>query len=257
MRGDRVTAAALLENLLTVRAASRNEIGWHTVKLNLCRVKFEQKKYDEIIPELEELLKFFHTHDLYYYEATAAGRRREMSAPAQRALDLATRFDYEYWLREEIKRLPALFSDLEIIEKLPLDLRSLAQDSEAESRNAESKTEVVKYQSAAIGISDAPIVDLTLKLLGHIGIYRDASKPFAADAWMTRRARDIFYFIATSRFRRVEKETLIETFWGETDLETVEKNFHLTISLKTILLNRKSSPSPKNRAKSFSPPILK
>ena len=250
MRGDTVTAAALLENLLEVRAAHKNEIGWHTVKLNLCRVRFEQKRYDEIIPELEKLLTFFHAQNLYYYEASAAitlagallavGKRREMLPFAQRALDLATRFDYEYWLREEIDRQPILFSDLEIIEKLPLDLRgSLGQQSAVSSQQAAEKTQALSTQHPAL--STTSVVDLTLKLLGHIEIYRDASKPFAADAWTTRRARDIFCYIATSRFRRVEKDLLIETFWNDVDLNVIEKNFHPTIShIRKALNNRQT-----------------
>ncbi len=250
LRGDTVTAAALLENLLEVRTESRNEIGWQTVKLNLCRVRFEQKRYEEIIPDLEQLLKFFHGRNLYYYEATAAvalagsllavGKRREMLLPAQRALDLAARFDYEYWLREEIMRHPALFADLEIIEKLPLDLRSLVQDSGAAITNAETndKLPVAIHQPITMV---APVVDLTLKLLGHIEIYRDSSKPFAADAWTTRRARDIFCYIATSRFRRVEKELLVDTFWGEAELDVIEKNFHPTISHIRKALNSRQT----------------
>jgi LuxR family transcriptional regulator, maltose regulon positive regulatory protein len=251
MRGDTVTAAALLENLLEVRLAKKNEIGWHTVKLNLCRVKAEQRKYDEIIPELEEILGFFHAQNFYYYEASAAitlagallavGKRNEMLPPAQRALDLATRFDYEYWLREEINRHPILFSDLEIIEKLPLDLRSLVQDSGFRIQDSGLKTEALSTQHSALSTSITPVVDLTLKLLGYIEIYRDPSKPFAADAWTTRRAREIFCYIATSRFRRVEKETLIETFWGETDLNVIEKNFHPTISHIRKALNSRQT----------------
>ena len=249
MRGDTVTAAALLENLLEVRAGNKNEIGWHTVKLNFCRVKFEQKKYDEIIPELEKVLNFFHAQNLYYYEAAAAialaaallavGRRNEMLLPAQRALDLATRFDYEYWLREEISRNPLLFSDLEIIEKLPLDLRGLVESGEWRVESRESKA--ANLSTLHSPLSTVPVVDLTLKLLGHIEIYRDSSKPFAADAWTTRRARDIFCYIATSRFRRVEKELLIETFWGETDLNVIEKNFHPTISHIRKALNSRQT----------------
>lgn len=249
MRGDTVTAAALLENLLGVHAENKNEIGWHTVKLNLCRVKAVQSKHDEIIPELEEILGFFHAQNLYYYEATAAialagallavGKRAEMLPPAQRALDLATRFDYEYWLREEINRNPALFSDLEIIEKLPLDLRGLVERRASSVERGESKAGVVSALHSPL--SAVPVVDLTLKLLGHIEIYRDPSKPFAADAWTTRRARDIFCYIATSRFRRVEKELLIETFWGETDLAVVEKNFHPTISHIRKALNSRQT----------------
>jgi DNA-binding SARP family transcriptional activator len=67
-------------------------------------------------------------------------------------------------------------------------------------------------------------------VLGHVEIFRDISKPFAADAWTTRRARDIFCYLATSKHRRVAKDVLIEAFWPDQDPETVEKNFHPTIS---------------------------
>jgi len=76
----------------------------------------------------------------------------------------------------------------------------------------------------------APITDLTIRVLGPVEIFRDPSVQFAADAWTTRRARDIFCYIATSKNRRVLKEVLIEAFWPDEDLETVEKNFHPTIS---------------------------
>ena len=72
-------------------------------------------------------------------------------------------------------------------------------------------------------------------------IYRDASKPFAPDAWTTRRARDIFCYIATARHRRVDKDVLIDTFWADEDLDAVEKNFHPTISHIRKALNSRQS----------------
>ena len=55
--------------------------------------------------------------------------RKEMFAPLQRALDLSARFDYEYWLRGEIRNNPKFFSDEEVVEKLPLDLREISRES--------------------------------------------------------------------------------------------------------------------------------
>jgi DNA-binding SARP family transcriptional activator len=52
----------------------------------------------------------------------------------------------------------------------------------------------------------------------------------AADAWTTRRARDILCFIISRRHHRASKEIIIDTFWGENDFEAVEKNFHPTVS---------------------------
>ncbi|HEX8738213.1 MAG TPA: bacterial transcriptional activator domain-containing protein, partial [Pyrinomonadaceae bacterium] len=90
-------------------------------------------------------------------------------------------------------------------------------------------------------LSTSEVVDLTVKMLGFIEIYRDKSKPFAADAWTTRRARDIFCYIASSRHRRVEKDVLIDTFWSDEDLAAIEKNFHPTISHIRKALNSRQA----------------
>jgi DNA-binding SARP family transcriptional activator len=74
------------------------------------------------------------------------------------------------------------------------------------------------------------ICDLTINLLGHVEIYRDPSYQLPPDAWTTRRARDILCYIATSKYRRVPKDVLVEAFWNGEDLQTIEKNFHPTIS---------------------------
>jgi DNA-binding SARP family transcriptional activator len=47
---------------------------------------------------------------------------------------------------------------------------------------------------------------------------------------VTRRARDILCFIASRRHRRASKDAIIDTFWGESDFGSVEKNFHPTVS---------------------------
>jgi DNA-binding SARP family transcriptional activator len=59
--------------------------------------------------------------------------------------------------------------------------------------------------------------------------------------WTTKRARDIFCYIATSRHRRVEKEILIEAFWGDAELDAIEKNFHPTISHIRKALNSRQT----------------
>jgi DNA-binding SARP family transcriptional activator len=74
------------------------------------------------------------------------------------------------------------------------------------------------------------LTDLTVKILGPVEIFRDPTIPFAPDAWTTRRARDIFCYIATGKNRRVPKDVLIEAFWGDEDPAVIEKNFHPTIS---------------------------
>lgn len=253
-RGDFITARSLLENLLTVRKESKNEIGWHTVRLGLCRVKLEQNETSGLIKELEETLKFFNRQNLFYYEACASvalaaalfrdAKRMEMLPHIQRALDLAARFDYEYWLREEIGRNPQMFADEAAIEKLPLDLRESANQrmkDEGGRMKSETPPPLVHPSSFRLHPSESPVVDLTLKLLGHVEIFRDPTKQFAPDAWTTKRARDIFCYIATSRHRRVEKDTLIDAFWGDSEPSVIEKNFHPTISHVRKALNSRQT----------------
>jgi LuxR family maltose regulon positive regulatory protein len=88
----------------------------------------------------------------------------------------------------------------------------------------------------------APIItDLSIRVLGHPEIFRDPEKPFAPDAWTTRRARDIFCHIATSKHRRVPKDILVDVFWPGEDPGVIEKNFHPTISHIRKALNSRQS----------------
>ncbi len=248
LRGDRTRARTLLENLIVSREKEKNEIGINTAKLRLYQVSLDESKTDGLIENIEELLSFFHRQSHYYDEALASmllaetyfklDKRKEMIGPLQRVLDLSARFDYEYWLRSEIRRNPQIFSDDEIFERLPLDLR------EAVTERIKDKGERINEETAAHQTPHAAhrsVLDLTVNVLGHVEIFRDAAKPFAADAWTTRRARDIFCYIATSKHRRVAKDLLIEAFWPGEDPNTVEKNFHPTISHIRKALNSRQS----------------
>ncbi|MGI8638597.1 MAG: tetratricopeptide repeat protein [Pyrinomonadaceae bacterium] len=241
LRGDAVKARALLENLLAARLKTNNDFGIKTVKLCLCRVRLAQNETDGLADEIKDLAAFFHEQNLNYDEAVsslllaetyfALDNRKEMFPPLQRALDLAARLDYEYWLRGEIQKNPRLFSDEEVIEKLPLDLRETI-----------SAPKCVTAPIAILAVETPTIItDLTVRTLGFVEIYRDETKPFAPDAWTTKRARDIFCFIATGKNRRVEKDILIDIFWGEDELTTIEKNFHPTISHIRKALNSRQS----------------
>lgn len=131
-----------------------------------------------------------------------------------------------------MRRNPSLFGIEEIAERLPADLR--------DEINLE---EPVKQPETIPTAPDAAktLIDLTINVLGPVDIFRDVSKPFAADAWTTRRARDIFCYIATSKHRRVAKDLLIDTFWPDDDPAVVEKNFHPTISHIRKALNSRQA----------------
>jgi len=95
--------------------------------------------------------------------------------------------------------------------------------------------------TSEVTLNAVPVVDLTINMLGPVEIFREFLRPLAADAWTTRRARDILCFIASRRHRRASKDTIIDTFWGETDFAAVEKNFHPTVSHIRKALNSNQS----------------
>ncbi len=252
LRGDSVKARGLLENLLAARLKTNNDFGIKTVKLALCRVRLAQSEIAGLPEEISVLVTFFQEQNLNYDEAVsslllaetyfALGNRKKMLPPLQRALDLAARLDYEHWLRGEIQKNPRLFSDEEVIEKLPLDLRETVENRESKDE-IKAVSEPVDNGSALSvpAVRHPAITDLTVKVLGFVEIYRDQTKPFATDAWTTKRSRDIFCYIAASKNRRAEKDVLIDTFWSANELDTIEKNFHPTISHIRKALNSRQS----------------
>lgn len=241
LRGDLPRARRLLEKLVVARSESENAAGVNTAKLRLFQVDFAEGNTDGLPEAIGALLNFFRGQSHYYYEALASmllaqtlfamGRVREVIEPVRRALDLSARFDYDYWLRNEIRRNPKIFGLEEIVERLPVDLR----------KELDAEPTISPAAELTIASISAPITDVTVRVLGHVEIFRDPSKPFASDAWTTRRSRDIFCYIATSKHRRVPKDVLIEAFWPDEDPAVVEKNFHPTISHIRKALNSRQS----------------
>jgi len=241
LTGKITKARVLVENLIASREKAKNPTGSYTARVWLARIKLIEGKTDGLINEITELLVFFRSQNHYYDDAVASlllaetyftlRKAKEMIDPLKRVLDLSARFDYDYWLRGEIRRLPNLFGHEDIIDYLPVDLRNeLKADELNPASVAATATEVIP-----------PVTDLTIRLLGPVEIKRDIAKPFAADAWTTRRARDIFCCIASSRHRRVQKDVLIEEFWADEDLAAIEKNFHPTISHIRKALNSRQT----------------
>jgi len=228
--GDASRALTQIDRLLERRPADKNPIGHFTARLARGRILLSGPQYDEAREEFTAALNYFREHGLYYYDAQscmglavcdhAAGRESSLLENLRRALDLAARYDYDHWLRQEISTHPSVFSSDDAQELLPVDLRGLL--------TSETVSIVIKQPEA--GIASALLVDLTINMLGSVEIFRDRARPFAADAWTTRRARDILCFIASRPHHRAPKDTIVDTFWRDTDLKTIEKNFHPTMS---------------------------
>lgn len=227
--GEPAVARRLIDQLVNSRLPLNDKTRLHTSALTRGRVLIAQGEYDLARADLEPALGYFRQNNFYYYEAqacielaqveAAAGRDVAMLERVRRALDLASRYDYEYWLKRKVALTPGLFTLPEVIELLPPDL-----PGQTSSAPVPGFTEPVKPASLR------PMADLTINLFGPVEIFRDSRRPFAADAWTTRRAHDIFCFIASRRHRRASKDTIIETFWGDTDPDVVLRNFHPTVS---------------------------
>ncbi len=231
--GDLASARKLIDQLVNARITLNDEMRSRTAALTRGRVLIAQGEEELARAELEPSLGYFRQNTCYYYEAQAcmalaqcdlvAGRDLEMLERLRRALDLTARYDYEYWLRRELAWRPQLFKAPEAIELLPADAREWL----ASSQVALQEPAVIQMVQESAHV---PRADLTINFLGHVEIFRDPKRPFAADAWTTRRAHDILCFIASRRHRRASKDTIIDTFWGESDFEVVAKNFHPTVS---------------------------
>ena len=231
--GDLSSARNQIERLVEARPRDKNEIGFFTANLTRARIMIAQGEFDAAVDDLQTAQLYFHEHTLYYYEAQASlaraiiahnsGDEPVMIECLKRAIDLALRYDFEYWLHREASSNRKLFESDVAFELLPSDIgRAIRELSHTESSDVAVSPEVT--------LGAEPVADLTINMLGPIQIFREFSRPFAADAWTTRRAREILCFIASRRHRRASKDTIIETFWGETDMDVVDKNFHPTVS---------------------------
>lgn len=230
--GDYAAAQAQIDKLVAWRPQEKDERGYFTASLTRARVLTARGEYAQACTELSRAEAYFHKHSLYYYEAQASiamvlcnfhlGNEPEMISRVKRAVDLAARYDYEYWLQRQVNHHPEIFANDQALELLPLDLR---QQLAAAPPKAETPALVTE-----ISLIPKPVTDLTVNMLGPVEIIRDPTRPLAGDAWPTRRARDILCFIVSRRHHRASKDTIIDTFWGETDFDVVEKNFHPTVS---------------------------
>lgn len=255
--GDWAAGKILLDHLIAAREALRDEAGTHTAVLTRGRILVVRGEHEAARPDLQAALKYFRAQGLYYYEAQASmalaacdqatGQEVEMLEHLRRALDLAARYDYEYWLSREVAQQPRLFASPDALELLPPDLREQVQaaivaaasaPTQQASFAATAQSASLQSPGGAASVSGVPAVsspqtstaDLTINMLGTVEIFRDPVRPLAADAWTTKRARDILAFIASRRHRRASKDTIIDTFWEDADFDAVEKNFHPTVS---------------------------
>ncbi|MEO6392802.1 MAG: BTAD domain-containing putative transcriptional regulator, partial [Pyrinomonadaceae bacterium] len=231
--GDLMGARTQIEHLIESRTSAGNEVGMLTGALVRGKILLAQADLAGGDADVQAAAAYFRAHGFHYYEAqaslvlagfaAAAERDNEALQQIKRAVELAARYDYEYWLRQEVIGSPKLFDTPDAIELLPEELRELLN-----AQVAVAPTPAVVSSNAEP--VQSVLTDLTIRLLGHVEIVRDPARPLASDAWTTRRSHDIFCFIASRPHRRAAKDVIIDIFWGESDLDSVEKNFHPTVS---------------------------
>jgi len=238
--GDLIAARSAIDQLVEARAGLQDEVALKTSVLARGRIMLAQGEYTGALAELAPAVNYFRERNLHYYEAQAslalaacahaAGKERNYLEHLRRAVELAVRYDYEYWLRREVEQNPQLFSSEQSLEMLPGDLRRRLSAVQSQPPRA-------RQPSSMPSASTQPASDLTLNMLGLVEIYRDPARPLAPDAWTSKRAREILCFIASRQHRRASKDTLVDTFWRDEDAESVEKKFHPTISYIRKALN--------------------
>jgi ATP/maltotriose-dependent transcriptional regulator MalT/two-component SAPR family response regulator len=226
--GDVARARSMVDRLVAERVSSKDLSRLYTSLLTRARIMLSQQAFDTVRQELIHPLAYFREHHLYYYEAQAAlalsvaelALRDDVSmlAHLRRALDLAARYDYDYWLKREVSRHPELLAIPDAAELLPADVKE------------QQAVRAPLRQPASVATLAAPLTDLTMNMLGPIEIYRDPARPLSTEAWTTRRAKDILCFIGSRPHRRASKDTIIDTFWADADFDVIEKNFHPTVS---------------------------
>src|SRR5262249_10150669 len=175
--GDIVAACKLIDQLINARRSLGDELLNRTAALTLGRILIAQGEVGLASAELEPALEHFRQNGHYYHEVQAcvvlaqcdlaAGADVQMLERLRRALDLAARYDYDYWLRQELSSHPQLFALPEAAELLPPDAR------------AHLASQLVLREPAAAQpvqeLSPVPHADLTINLLGHVEIFRDPS----------------------------------------------------------------------------------
>jgi LuxR family maltose regulon positive regulatory protein len=185
--------------------------------------------------------------------ARASYNRGDLDSAASHlghSIRLASEFGYSYWIKTEAERLPSLFRlafarDIEVASLTSLGVRSEALRTEGAKTLAASAQPALSQMTslspsatvAARQAAEDREIDLTINMLGQVEVLREQGRNLAPDAWTLSRALRILCFIASRHNHRATKDAIIETFWADTPLEDIDKNFWPTISYIRRALN--------------------
>jgi DNA-binding SARP family transcriptional activator/tetratricopeptide (TPR) repeat protein len=191
----------------------------------------------------------------------AAGREDAAAAHLAEAVRVSREFNYRHLVKVESARAPAVFQ-LAFARNIEIDyLNSIGIRAQGAGSHRGEQTQVSQYadskgMAASAGASRQPSTasagprtsaprplvegresDLTINMLGAVEILREQNRRLAPDAWTLSRALRILCFIASRQNHRATKDVIVETFWPDTPIEDIDKNFWPTISYIRRALN--------------------
>ena len=156
------------------------------------------------------------------------------------ALGVSREFCFAHLVKTEAKRAPEVFQlALELgIEADYLKSLGLSHEIDLERR---AEGDIIAPTPRPEAASSAPVlgreIDLAIYMLGPVEILREQGRKLAPDAWTLSRALRILCYISSRQNHRATKDAIVETFWPDTRLEDIDKNFWPTISYIRRALN--------------------
>jgi LuxR family maltose regulon positive regulatory protein len=247
-RGNHGEAETLAAEAVARRRAAGDEEGVAAALLALGEVRVCARAASRAIRVLAEAAAYFSASGRAYQECMARlwlalarqleRDRHRAVAQALRALEIAARYDY----RAQVLRIAAQDADFRDLLASLADAPGYLQMASAGGLWEAGAARPVATPSsgvpgAIVMVADAVgAVDLTVRLLGPIEVYRDAAHRIPGDPGV-RRALGAFCCLAVARDHRVTREQLAEALWGNARPSAIERNFHSTISLLRRALN--------------------
>lgn len=156
------------------------------------------------------------------------------------ALRVSQEFGFAHLVKTAAGRAPEVFR-LAFALGIEADyLKSLAlSDETGTAKEHDGKTTAASSRPQGASSIAAPgrEIDLTINMLGPVEILREQSRTLAPDAWTLSRALRILCYVASHQNHRATKDAIVETFWPDTRLEDIDKNFWPTISYIRRALN--------------------
>ncbi len=231
-QGDAGRAESIAAGLVEKRKKAGDVEETASALLALGEIRLRASRPEPALPPLEEAVGLFESLGYVYQKSLGLlllalachrlERRDRASRVASQALALSAQYDY----RAAVLRLCELDDSFgRFLASLPDAPPYLRARGEPEA------------SATAPWVVPSPGVDLHVRLLGPVEVYRTPGRLIPASAWKIRRALQIFCYLASSRGHRATKDRIVDALWGDARLSVIEKNFHPTISFLRRALN--------------------